>query len=388
MATKLTSEKAVCRISRKHVPITPEELVRQRVASVLIDNLGYAADDLAVEFPVQIGSKKHKCDIVAFKPNAAHVNEDVHMIVECKREDVPKSAMEQAKSQLISYMQACLNVRVGVVACAGTLRVLRKIRHHNGDYELREISAIPTANELHAMAPADATGEAATQVAARPPSRSHTPTVRSRRSYLALIGGAVLVVLLLVVGWQSGVARRGTSAVSGPVPAARPRSGEAVASRPLTTELAAFVGAWSAALHAPSTSLDPYYANVPRFRDSNPITSAGVRTYWNRLFGGGGVFSVDVGRSEFLTEANDPAASWALACAAVQNANGAVLKLRLQASELAPQRDLSVGCARLRGVYLLRLRRVADGFRICHESWSMLEGICASCPTVPECSRP
>ena len=55
--------------------------------------------------------------------------------------------------------------------------------------------------------------------------------------------------------------------------------------------------------------------------------------------------------------------------------------------EYRADRHSSIGCPRLEGRYLLRLRRTPEGLRICHESWSLAEGICTSCPTAPVCAR-
>ena len=49
------------------------------------------------------------------------------------------------------------------------------------------------------------------------------------------------------------------------------------------------------------------------------------------------------------------------------------------------ERSPEIGCQRLDGVYFVRMRRVGASFKICHETWSMREGICASCPTAPAC---
>ena len=46
-----------------------------------------------------------------------------------------------------------------------------------------------------------------------------------------------------------------------------------------------------------------------------------------------------------------------------------------------------VPCDRLEERYLLRLRRVEGGYRICHEIWSICEGVCASCPAARACVR-
>ena len=74
-------------------------------------------------------------------------------------------------------------------------------------------------------------------------------------------------------------------------------------------------------------------------------------------------------------------------CSAFPGATGGVVKVRAWNDEHRPDRHPSIGCARLEGRYLLRLRLTAAGLRICHESWSMAEGICTSCPTAPACAR-
>jgi hypothetical protein len=75
----------------------------------------------------------------------------------------------------------------------------------------------------------------------------------------------------------------------------------------------------------------------------------------------------------------------ATACREVPAARGAVLKVRAWAVEVRPDRHPSIGCPRLEGRYLLRLRDTPAGWRVCHESWSVQDGICASCPTAAVC---
>lgn len=74
-------------------------------------------------------------------------------------------------------------------------------------------------------------------------------------------------------------------------------------------------------------------------------------------------------------------------CSALPGATGDVIKVRAWADEYRGDRSAAIGCPRLVGRYLVRLRRTPQGLRICHESWSMAEGICASCPTAQVCAR-
>ncbi len=105
-----------------------------------------------------------------------------------------------------------------------------------------------------------------------------------------------------------------------------------------------------------------------------------------RVTAEGGSFTVDAARSDWSRE--DPNADAVpAACRTVPDATGAVVKVRAWAVEVRNDRNADIGCPRLEGRYLLRMRETPAGLRICHESWSVDEGICASCPTAPMCAR-
>lgn len=94
---------------------TPEEHVRQRVARSLVEEYGYAKTDLHLEFPVKMGSRRKKAvDIAVFPEGAEHQQENIHIIVETKRDDVQPTHRKEGVEQLKSYMAACLNVRWGL----------------------------------------------------------------------------------------------------------------------------------------------------------------------------------------------------------------------------------------------------------------------------------
>lgn len=61
-----------CIVTGKLRPDTPEEHVRQRVARSLLEDYGYAKADIAVEFPINLGSSKKRVDIAIFPPRAEH----------------------------------------------------------------------------------------------------------------------------------------------------------------------------------------------------------------------------------------------------------------------------------------------------------------------------
>jgi len=162
--------------------------------------------------------------------------------------------------------------------------------------------------------------------------------------------------------------------------------GRAVADDPT---LAAFLNRWLGTVAGTQgrAPLGAFYAEATRFRASGglaPIT--GIQRYWTDLFDKGGTFGIDWGRSRYGIEPADLSAGTSPACVNLAGASGPVIKVRAWATEQVYERSPDIGCPRLEGVYLLRVRRVPGGFRICHETWSLREGVCASCPTARVCA--
>ena len=129
-----------------------------------------------------------------------------------------------------------------------------------------------------------------------------------------------------------------------------------------------------------------FYAEQVKFRGGDALaTPASIARYWSRLFASGGNFVVDLARSTVSERPADLNAGVAAACINLAGAQGRVLEVRAHATEVVTDRTAEIGCPRLEGVYLLRLRRAQGRLRICHETWSMREGVCASCPSAPVC---
>lgn len=63
---------------------TPEEYVRQNIERRLILELGYTREQVAVEFPIKIGSGKHRVDLAVFPEKVEHLQENIEIIIECK----------------------------------------------------------------------------------------------------------------------------------------------------------------------------------------------------------------------------------------------------------------------------------------------------------------
>ena len=93
---------------------TPEEYVRQNIERRLILELGYTREQIAVEFPIKIGSGKHRVDLAVFPDQAEHLQENIEIIIECKRDSVEPSSKRDGVEQLQSYMSACPNAQWGM----------------------------------------------------------------------------------------------------------------------------------------------------------------------------------------------------------------------------------------------------------------------------------
>lgn len=125
---------------------TKEEHVRQRIARSLLEDYGYAKEDIEVEFSVQLGRSKKRVDLAIFPPKTTHFQENALIIVECKNEDVKPSDRDNGVEQLKSYMAACLNAKYGMWI-GSQLQVWEKTV---GDHETQtfvEAADIPRAGE-------------------------------------------------------------------------------------------------------------------------------------------------------------------------------------------------------------------------------------------------
>lgn len=96
---------------------TPEEYVRQETLKSLVREYKYPKDDVAVEWPLQIGSQRVRADIAVFPSNtpvASRTQQNVILLVECKKPGTSTSDRTDGVRQLQSYMAACPNVEIGL----------------------------------------------------------------------------------------------------------------------------------------------------------------------------------------------------------------------------------------------------------------------------------
>nr|VFK51382.1 MAG: type I restriction enzyme M protein [Candidatus Kentron sp. TC] len=93
---------------------TPEEYVRQNIERRLVLELGYPREQIAVEFSIRMGSKRHRVDLAVFGEGAEHIQDNIRLIIECKRDTVEPSNKRDGVEQLKSYLSACVNAEWGL----------------------------------------------------------------------------------------------------------------------------------------------------------------------------------------------------------------------------------------------------------------------------------
>ena len=125
---------------------TPEEYVRQTIEKRLINEHKYKREQIKIEFGLKLGSRRPRADIVVFPKDSPEMTQDqVWLIVECKKESVEPRNRKDGVDQLKSYMSACPNCEWGLWTNGRYKEVLRKVEVE-GRYEFQEYNDIPAAD--------------------------------------------------------------------------------------------------------------------------------------------------------------------------------------------------------------------------------------------------
>jgi len=123
---------------------TPEEYVRQNIERRLVLELKFSPEQIEVEFPIRFGSdKRARIDLAIFHDGEPHTQENVWIIIECKRDSVQPSASKDGIEQLMSYMAACDNAEWGMWTNGRFKAVKRKLRGDDGKTVYEEPNDIP-----------------------------------------------------------------------------------------------------------------------------------------------------------------------------------------------------------------------------------------------------
>lgn len=129
---------------------TPEEYVRQTVEKRLINEHKYLKEQVKIEYGVQMGSGKKRADIVIFPEGSTDeemkAQDNVWLIIECKKEAIKPTDKNNGVEQLKSYMAACANCEWGMWTNGMHKEVWRKFKNEQGKYIYEEFNDIPSAD--------------------------------------------------------------------------------------------------------------------------------------------------------------------------------------------------------------------------------------------------
>lgn len=124
---------------------TPEEYVRQNVEKRLVNEHKYPKERIEIEYSLHVGSSKPRADIVVFLKNSpTHEQENIQIIIECKKEDIPVYDKKDGVGQLKSYMSSCPNCEWGMWTNGRNKEVYRKIINAKTEIEFIEYNDIPS----------------------------------------------------------------------------------------------------------------------------------------------------------------------------------------------------------------------------------------------------
>lgn len=126
---------------------TPEEYVRQTIEKRLVNEHKYFPKQIKIEYTLQLGSRKPRADIVIFdKDCTEQTQENIKIIIECKKEAVEARNAKDGVEQLKSYMSACSNCEWGMWTNGRQKEVYRKYINEKGQIDFLDYNDIPSAD--------------------------------------------------------------------------------------------------------------------------------------------------------------------------------------------------------------------------------------------------
>lgn len=126
---------------------TPEEYVRQTIEKRLVNEHKYKPKQIEIEYTLKLGSNKPRADIVIFEDeNTEHKQENIKIIIECKKDTVDIKNSKEGVSQLKSYMSACPNCIWGMWTNGKQKEVFKKYIDENNKIAFMDYNDIPSAD--------------------------------------------------------------------------------------------------------------------------------------------------------------------------------------------------------------------------------------------------
>lgn len=121
---------------------SPEEYVRQETLKSLVREYGYPKSCIDVEKSIKIGNSRRRIDIAVYPDGLEHNQENIHIIIECKKEGTQKGDKKEGVDQLLSYAAACPNTQY-VMWSNGSDLVSYRIVTKNGLRSHIKVADIP-----------------------------------------------------------------------------------------------------------------------------------------------------------------------------------------------------------------------------------------------------
>lgn len=126
---------------------TPEEYVRQTIEKRLINEHRYTTSQVRIEYTLQLGSSKKRADIAIFDKNCTDFSQqNIRIIIECKKETIEPTNAADGVGQLKSYMSACPNCEWGMWTNGKQKEVYRKVVNEVGIITFEDFNDIPSAD--------------------------------------------------------------------------------------------------------------------------------------------------------------------------------------------------------------------------------------------------
>jgi type I restriction enzyme M protein len=126
---------------------TPEEYVRQNIEKRLVNEHQYPKGIIKIEFPIKVGSASKRVDIAIFPNDCTEfVQENIILIIECKKENINPNDKTDGVGQMKSYMQACGNCEWGMWTNGRDKEAYRKCTTDKGKIEFDDYIDIPSYN--------------------------------------------------------------------------------------------------------------------------------------------------------------------------------------------------------------------------------------------------
>ena len=125
---------------------TPEEYVRQNIERRLVRELDFKPEQIEVEFTIKLGSSRKRVDLAIFEEGESHIQENIRIIIECKKDSTEPSNKKEGVEQLKTYLAACANAEWGMWTNGRAKAVFRKRKAANGRIVYDEPNDIPPAS--------------------------------------------------------------------------------------------------------------------------------------------------------------------------------------------------------------------------------------------------